>query len=232
MAPDMSPTDTGAPCGGETPAARTARLEELEAIDVAGVVFHPLRRRLGVRSFGINAFSARAAGDQVIEPHDETGSGAGGHEELYLVVRGHARFTVDGQAVDAPEGTVVFVPAPESRREAVAQAPGTTVVVVGGPAGRALPTSPFEFWFAAEPAYRAGDYARAIATVEPGLGEWPDHPVIHYQLACYHALNGDSEAALEHLTRAAAGDARVAEWAAGDDDLAAVRDDPRFPRPS
>jgi hypothetical protein len=127
---------------------------------------------------------------------------------------------------------VVFVPAPESRREAVAEAPGTTVVVVGGRADRALPTSPFEFWFAAEPAYRAGDYARAIAIAAPGLEEWPDHPVIHYQLACYHALDGDSEAALEHLARAVAGDARVAEWAAGDDDLAAVRDDPRFPRPA
>src|SRR5690349_10407115 len=85
MAQDMSPSDADAAAGRGAAAARAVRLDELEAIDVAGVVFHPLRRRLGVRSFGINAYSARAAGDHVIEPHDETGAGAGGHEELYLV---------------------------------------------------------------------------------------------------------------------------------------------------
>ena len=36
------------------------------------------------------------------------------------------------------------------------------MLVVGGPADAPLPTSPFEYWFAAEPAYKAGDYDRAV----------------------------------------------------------------------
>src|SRR5258708_5060252 len=33
-------------------------LDGLDAIPVAGVVWHPVRRRLGIRAFGINAYSA------------------------------------------------------------------------------------------------------------------------------------------------------------------------------
>ena len=36
----------------------------------------PIRRRLGVRAFGINAYTAAKAGDQVIERHNETGGGS------------------------------------------------------------------------------------------------------------------------------------------------------------
>ena len=51
-----------------------------------------------------------------VEQHDETGSGAGGHEELYLVLSGHATFMVDGDEIDAPAGTLIFVPDVSSRR--------------------------------------------------------------------------------------------------------------------
>jgi tetratricopeptide (TPR) repeat protein len=209
---------------------RTAHLGDLERIDVAGVVFSPIRRRLGVRSFGINAFTATTAGQQVIEEHDETGSGSGRQEELYLVTSGRAAFTIEGEEVDAPAGTLVLVSVPEARRKAVAVEPGTTVVVVGGPADRRLRISPFEFWFAAEPAYRAGDYERAIQIVSEGLEEWPDHGVIHYQLACYHALAGHREPALHHLGLAVANEPRAATWAQSDSDLDSVRDAPDFAR--
>ncbi len=209
---------------------RAVNLGELEKIDVAGVVFSPLRRALGVRAFGINAFSAGEPGQQVVEEHNETGSGAGGHEELYVVVSGHAVFTVDGEQVDAPAGTAVFVPGLDTRRGAVASEAGTTVLVIGGPADRPLPISPFEFWFVAEAAYRSGDYERAIEIVTPGLEHWPGHPVIHYQLACYHALAGHPQEAIEHVQiAAAAGEPWLAEHAQTDSDLDSIRGLPGFP---
>jgi Tetratricopeptide repeat len=212
-------------------APRVVHIDQLERIDAAGGIFQPIRRRLGVRSFGINAYTARKAGDQVIERHDETGAGSGRHEELYLVLAGRAEFTVSGEVIDAPEGTLLFVPDVESERAAVARADSTTVLVIGAPAEAPLPTSPFEYWFAAEPAYRAGDYDRAVEMVSQGLAEWPGHAVINYQLACYHALAGRPAEALEHLALAVAGEPGSAGWAAGDADLDSIRDDPAFPPP-
>ena len=78
--------------------ARVLRLDQLETIPVAGVNWRPVRRTLGVTGFGINAYSG-GPGQHLIEEHDEIGGGAGGHEELYVVLAGHARFTVDGEEI-------------------------------------------------------------------------------------------------------------------------------------
>ena len=203
-------------------------LDQLADIAVAGVHFRPVRRALGITAFGINAYSADA-GERVIEEHDETGAGAGGHEELYLVVAGGARFELDGREVDAPAGSLVFVPDRATRRGAVATAPATTVVVIGGRSGAGLPTSPFEYWFAAEPAYAAGRYEEAERIVLAGLEEHPGHPVMHYQLACYTALDGRLDTAMEHLQIALRGDPSIMRWARGDADLDALRDRPDWP---
>jgi len=211
---------------------RVAHLDDLDRIEVAGGQYRPIRRRLGVRAFGINAYTAERAGDQVVEQHTEgAGGGSGRQEELYVVVAGHAEFTVAGETVDAPAGTMVFVPDVNARRGAVATADGTTVLVVGGPADAPIPTSPFEYWFAAEAPYTAGDYDRAIEIASEGLAEWPESGQLNYQLACFHALAGRPEKALAHLAIAAADDPRVAEWAADDSDLDSIRDDPAFPKP-
>ena len=53
-----------------------------------------LRRDLDVGAFGVNAYGADA-GKRVIEEHDELGTAAGKHEELYVVVSGRATFIVD-----------------------------------------------------------------------------------------------------------------------------------------
>ena len=92
--------------------------------------------------------------------------------------------------------------------------------------GAALPVSPYEYWYAARAALRAGDYARAVAIASEGLADWPDHPSLRYQLACYEALAGHREAAIGHLRIAYANNPATREWAAGDEDLASVRDDP------
>ncbi len=212
-------------------AFRVAHLDELERIGAAGGVYRPIRRRLGVRAFGINAYTAAGAGDQVVERHTEAaGGGSGRQEELYIVLAGHAEFTVAGETIDAPAGTLVFIPEVTAERSAVARADDTTVLVVGGPAGAPIPTSPFEYWFAAEPAYRAGDYDRAIAIASEGLAEWPQQGTLNYQLACYHALAGRREQALEHLEIAVENEPRAAGWAAEDSDLDSIRDDPAFPK--
>ena len=89
----------------------------------------------------------------------------------------------------------MFVP-PGVHREATAGAAPTTVVVVGGRPGAALPVSPFEYWYAAEPAYQAGDFDEAVAIAREGLADYPDHPHLNYQLACYEARAGNTDAAL------------------------------------
>jgi hypothetical protein len=99
---------------------------------------------------------------------------------------------VGAEAIDAPAGTVLFIP-PGVQRAAISAEPVTTVLVVGGKPDAALPVSPYEYWYAAEPHSAAGDQQRAIAIASEGLAEWPEHPMLHYQLACYHALDGDRE---------------------------------------
>jgi mannose-6-phosphate isomerase-like protein (cupin superfamily) len=208
---------------------RVTTLAELERVPLDAGVWRPIRRALGVSGFWINAYSADNAGEPVIEPHDELSPGAGGHEELYLVVEGAARFTVGGEGIDAPAGTMVLVE-PRTRREAVAAADGTTVLVVGGPPGAAMPPSPFEFWYAAIPAEQDGDFERAYEVAGEGLAHHPEHGTLHYALACYAARAGRHEQALEHIRTAFENDPRTREWAAEDSDLDSIRDDPAFPK--
>jgi len=194
-----------------------------------GVHWRPLRRPLGVTAFGINAYTQEHAGERVVERHDELGSGAGGHEEIYLVVEGAATFTVGDETIEAAAGTMVFVADPSLLREARATAPDTTVLAIGGRPGVALPTAPYEHWFAAQGPSAAGDYETAAAVVSAGFADYPDHPTIHYQLACFRALDGRPDEAIVHLRQAIAGDGRAREWALDDTDLDALRDRPDFP---
>jgi hypothetical protein len=197
-----------------------AHLTDVEPIAVGDLTWLPLRRVLGATGFGIAAWTAAEAGDELIESHDETSTGAGVQQELYLVLGGRATFTVGDQELDAPTGTMVLVEV-GTRRSAVAAEPDTTVLVVGGRPGAALPASPFEHYYAAQPAY-GSDRAATIAS--EGLEDWPDHPLIHYQLACFHARAGRLDDARRSLDIAFAGDERTRGWAAEDDDLAGLRE--------
>jgi tetratricopeptide (TPR) repeat protein len=189
----------------------------------------PVRIPLGISAFGVNAYEASEVGGPVIEEHDELGAGAGHHEELYLVLRGHARFTVAGEEVEAPAGTFVFVQDPAARRGAEAVAADTTVLVVGATRGEAFEPSPWESWLEALPSYTAGDYEEAVEVMRRGLERHPDNMNVLYNLACCEALAGRHDEALAHLARAAELDPRVAEWARDDSDLASIREDDRFP---
>lgn len=189
----------------------------------------PVRIPLGISAFGVNAYEAAEPGGRIIEEHDELGAGAGHHEELYLVLRGHARFTVGDEEVDAPAGTFVFVQDPAARRGATAVEPTTTVLVVGATRGQAFEPSPWESWLEALPTYTAGDYDAAVEIMRRGLERHPDNPNVLYNLACCEALAGRHDDALARLARAAELDPRVVGWAREDSDLAAVRGDDRFP---
>lgn len=110
----------------------------------------PLRSLLGVSAFGINAWEGAQAGDVVVEPHDEaTDDGTPGHEEIYLVLRGAADFTVGDDTFPAAAGRLVFISDPALHREARATEPNTLVLAVGGPKG-SFPRSEWEGrWLAA-----------------------------------------------------------------------------------
>jgi tetratricopeptide (TPR) repeat protein len=189
----------------------------------------PVRLHFGISSFGINAYSARAGG-RVIEEHDELGHGAGRHEELYFVATGHATFELGGEEIDAPAGTVVFVRDPAVRRGAVARKADTTVLVVGGVPGRAFEPSPWEAWLAAKLLLDAGEPDRGVAVFLEALERHPRNSNVLYNLACFESLAGRPDDALTHLTEAIELDSRTREWARTDEDFAAIRDDPRFPR--
>jgi len=204
---------------------KTLRLDEIDGVPVFGtLVWKPVRKTLGVTAFGINAYTAGNAGDEVVEEHTEEQLG---HEEIYVVVDGHATFTVDGEEIDAPAGTLVYLDDPAQKRHAVAKEAGTTVLAIGGVPGK-HETSAWEYWFPALPLIRAGDYDAARRMLEGALQE-KDGPVMHYQLACLEALAGNRERALTELAVAIEGGERFRTYAASDEDFASIRDDPRFP---
>lgn len=198
------------------------RLADVEPITVAGGLnWRPLRRSLGVQAFGINAFVAHAAGDVVVESHTED---ALGHEELYVVVTGHATFVLDDQTVDAPSGTLVYIADPTTRRHAVARETGTTVVAVGGKAGSAYAPSPWESTFAVERFRDAQQYAAGAAELEAALELHPGSAEILYQLGCWQALAGRAGDAIANVRAAIERDERYRELARTDSDLDTVRD--------
>jgi mannose-6-phosphate isomerase-like protein (cupin superfamily) len=101
------------------------------------------RIHFGIQSFGISAYVAESAGDVLSADHTESEDGTG-HEELFFVASGHASFRIDGETVDAPAGTFVYVPDPAARRGASALEAGTTLLAIGGEPGKAFAVSPFE----------------------------------------------------------------------------------------
>ena len=202
------------------------RLDDVEGLPVFGsLVWKPVRRTLGITAFGINAYTAANAGDEVVEEHKET---THGHEEVYVVVSGRATFVVDEEEVDAPAGTLVYLDDPAQQRAARAAEPATTVLAIGGKPG-VHEISDWEYFFPALPHARDGDYARAAEIVREAIGERGERPALLFNLACFEARLGDRDAALEHLNAAVARSERLREPAWTDDDFASIRDDPRFP---
>jgi tetratricopeptide (TPR) repeat protein len=199
-----------------------------KSIDIVGIKgangWSPIRRELGVQSFGINAWT-RAEGETIVGEHTETGSG---QEELYVVIAGRARFTIDGDDLDAPTGTAVFVGEPESKRTAVALEDGTTVVVMGGKAGQAYVAGGFEVNIDVFELFKQDKIEQAKDMITDALTRFDDRGVLTYNLACAEARLGETDSAVEHLRTALELRPGLTELARGDTDLDAIREDPRF----
>ena len=203
------------------PKVLVARLDDLERRGR----FIPVREALGIHSFGINAVTLGEDGT-LINEHDEAGSG---QEEVYVVLDGTATFEIDGETFDAPAGTFVSV-RPESRRKATGDA---TVLALGGTPGEPFQALDWgEAWSLhseSMTAYGEQRYSDALAAVRRGLEQFPDHAGLNYNYACFATLAGEvDDETFDRLRRGVESFAPFRQQARVDDDLAAVRDDPRF----
>lgn len=204
-----------------------AHIDELDAIELPdGFVWRPIRRHFGIRAFGVNAYTAREVGAPIVEEHTESQLG---HEEIYLVLRGRARFTVDGNDHELSAGQLVFVSDPSLSRGAVALEDGTAVLALGGKPGEPHTVSAWEAMFAAVPAAQQERWDEAIAIHEEALDEQPNHPALLYNLACMEARAGRHFDALLRLQRAVELEPKWGEHARKDSDFAAIRREPGFP---
>ncbi len=117
--------------GGHT----VAHLDEVDELIDGRCHYRPVRHHLGITAFGATAWTARAAGELIIDEHDEGDPTS--DQELFLVMRGHAVFELDGERLDAPAGTLVFAP-PGLKRTAVAEEPDTAILAIEGTPGKSV----------------------------------------------------------------------------------------------
>jgi len=202
----------------------TAQLDDIDKISDGRVPWRPVRHHFGITSFGLNVFTGEEAGDRIINEHDEADDN---QEELYLVHSGRARFELDGDTLDAPAGTLVFVP-PGIMRTAFAEEAGTALVAVGGTPGKAYEPGGWEIWAPLGPLYQAGEYEQVAERLGPALADDPPYPLIHYNAACIYSLTGRTDEAVKHLGRAVELAPEVRGMAETDTDLDAIRDEPAF----
>ncbi len=202
-----------------------AHIDELEELPIndGEFVWRPIRRRFGITAFGTNAYTGDT-GERVVEEHHEQG----GHEELYVVLRGRATFTLGDDEIDARAGTLVHA-LPGTKRGAIATEDGTAVMVVGAKPGVVFEPSLWEEVFAALSYAGSGDVARGRELIEGLVQAHPDAWEGWYNLACFELLYGDREKGIEFAQRAAElNPEAVPGYIAGDKDFDAVRDDPRI----
>jgi tetratricopeptide (TPR) repeat protein len=205
-----------------------AHIDELDAVELPdGFVWRPVRRHFGIKAFGVNVY-APGATKQIVEEHTESQLE---HEEIYLVLRGRVKFTIDGNDHELGQGQLVFVRDPSLKRGGVALTDDAAVLAIGGKPGEAFEVSAWETWFSAWPLQQAEKWDEAIALYNDALAERPDHPALHYNLACMEALAGRADDAIAHLLRAVELQPSFAESATEDEDFASIKDDPRFPKP-
>jgi mannose-6-phosphate isomerase-like protein (cupin superfamily) len=204
-------------------AFRVATVDEIEAIDYRqDTNMRPVRHHLGISAFGTNAWTASEVGDRLMPEHAEDA----GSEELYVVLCGRARFEIDGDSVDAPAGTLVFV-RPEVNRTAFAEEPATTVLAVGSTVGEPYHGGGWEVWAPFHPQYEAGEYDAVIDSARETLEE-SGYAAPLYNLACCEALAGRTDDAIGHLRVAIEKRPNLRDLAKEDTDLDPLRDEPAF----
>ena len=129
------------------PTYKTAHIDDLPFEiddDYPTTEWKPLRRYFGIGSFGTNLARATKAGDVLTHDHTEIDDAGTRHEELFLIVSGHATYRVDGKEIDAPAGTFLYAPDPATVRGVVAREAGTVMLVVGGEPGAVFAPSEWD----------------------------------------------------------------------------------------
>ncbi len=205
----------------------TAHIDELDVMPVNNgeFVWRPVRRRFGISGFGSNAYSAEKAGQRVIEEHFERD----GHEEMYVVLRGLARFTLGDDELDAGPGTLVFV-RPGTRRGAIAAEDNTFVLAVGAKPGIVFEPSLWEDVFAAYSYAEQGKLAEGRELVQQAISRSPEAWQGYYNSACIEARFGDPDKAIAQLKRSLELDSEATKKAAeNDSDFDSIRDRPDYP---
>jgi mannose-6-phosphate isomerase-like protein (cupin superfamily) len=116
---------------------KVAHIDDLpwEEGDGPATQWKPVRRYFGIGSFGTNASRATEAGAVLTRDHTEVDEAGTQHEELFLVVSGRATYRVDGEEIDAPAGTFLYVSDPTTMRGVVAREAGTWMLALGGEPG-------------------------------------------------------------------------------------------------
>jgi mannose-6-phosphate isomerase-like protein (cupin superfamily) len=205
---------------------RVATLDNLDYWEYKETLTGRVRHELGITAFGVNAWLGKTVGDRVIPEHAEDQEGD--QDELYVVVRGHARFEVGGDTVDAPQGALVYVPAGPTVRTAFAEEAGTMVLAIGATAGKAFEVHGWETWGRVHDLYAAGDYGGVIAKGREEIEANPQYGMPLYNLACCESLTGHREDAIRHLRMAIEAAPMFRELAVTDSDFDAIRDEPGF----
>jgi hypothetical protein len=200
-----------------------AHLDDIDEIDDGRCPYRPVRHHFGITSFGITAWTAREAGDRIINEHDELDS----DEELYVVLRGRAVFELDGDRVVAPAGTFVFA-RPAVRRTAFAEEPETTIIALGGTPGKPYEPNGWELWAPLRPLYEAGAYPEVVDRLRVVVEAHPQYALLFYNLACNESLTGETTEAVDHLRRAIELSEQFRAFAGDDSDFDPIRDAPSF----
>ena len=200
-----------------------AHLDEIDELTDGREPYRPVRHHFGITAFGITAWTGRESGDRIINEHEEDED----NEELYVVQRGRAAFELDGERVDAPAGTLVFARA-GVKRTAFAEEPGTTIIAVGGTAGKAYEPAGWELWAPIRPLYEAGEYDEAIDRARKLVEEHPQYAIPLYNLACCESLAGRTSDAIEHLRAAIDRMEQLRSYAKEDSDFDAIREEAAF----
>jgi tetratricopeptide (TPR) repeat protein len=202
-----------------------AHLDEIEEFADAGSHYRPIRHQLGITAFGVTAWIAHTAGAPVINEHDEGDPTA--DQELFLVLRGHAVFEVDGDRVDAPAGTFVAA-SPGTTRRASALEDDTIILALEGTPGEVYAARGWELWAPLAPLYQAGEYTEVADRLATLVGANPQYPMLFFNLACCESRCGRTREALEHLRHAVEMSEEFREHARDDSDLDPIRDEPGF----
>jgi mannose-6-phosphate isomerase-like protein (cupin superfamily) len=203
--------------GSEGPGWKALRIDAIEAVPWRGteLVWHPVRQALGTRIVGMGGYTADRAGQVVIEGHTEAEDGMG-HEEVYVVLRGRATFTLDGAEVDAPAGTFVAVIDPSVHRRAIAAEPDTAVLALGG--APVFAPSDSEWIERARPHLRS-DPECALRILDELRAVKPDGPVAEVAEAFKALARGDESAARAVVRTLLRRRPDLQDVIAGDDDL-------------